>query len=346
MTTNDPKRLCLATSSSSSDKNQPQNSNQSAVPGPVPTYRPPGQPTTHINPKIFRPGDMTRLREEQKETRHKDSLCQLCSSANRDVYHHHFSTQQLRDFSSKYRSLGTFNCPICKKEEPIELPTNVTRRLLLSSSTLFNIWENPNLKVDSHFEMEAVVGGRVRDLTRALDKLYLRDKPNRLEIIAVCTINNIGDGQSPDQIMAEMKEMKDLLAEHSQLYQHDPPSFVSFATCILPPKFCSFSVPDKVSELRDWVPRPNFVNRAEAIENTNKMIKELNGQEGLEYPGLHLWGMKYYKSGFKQHKYDTRPGSTQICRESEVGRKLHFTPEIKLKIISSIQSIFANNSKV
>jgi hypothetical protein len=40
---------------------------------------------------------------------------------------------------------------------------------------------------DTHFKMVAAVGGRVRDLNRALDKLYMRDKPNRLDIIAVCS---------------------------------------------------------------------------------------------------------------------------------------------------------------
>jgi hypothetical protein len=289
---------------------------------------------------------MITVREEQQEARNRDTLCQLCSSAWRDVCHHHFSTQQLREFSAKYRSLGTFNCPICKTEEPVELPTNVTRRLLLSSSTLFNVWENPNLNVDTHFEMEAVVGGRVRDLTRALDKLYLRDKPNRLEIIAVCSINNIGDGQSPDQIIAEMQEMKDLLSEHSKDYHHDPPSFVTFATCILPPKYCAFAVPDNVPELREWVPRPNFVNRAENIENLNKAIQKMNAKEGLEYPGLHLWGMKYMKSGKRQHKFDTRAGTAKVWRETEVRRKLHFTADIKLRIMTSIQKIFTNNAKV
>ena len=148
----------------------------------------------------------------------------------------------------------------------------------MSCSTLFNVWENPNLNVDTPFEMEAVVGGRVRDLTRALDKRYLRDKPNRLDIIAVCSIKHIGDGKSSDQIIAEMK---DLLSEHSKVYQHDPPSFVTFATCILPPKYCAFAVPDNVPELREWVPRPNFVNRAETIENLNQAIKQMNEKEGL-----------------------------------------------------------------
>ena len=292
---------------------------------------------------------MTRIREEQKEARHKDSLCTLCSSDTREVFHHHFSTQQLRDFSAKYRSLGTFTCPICKMEEPVELPTNTTRRLLLSSSTLFNIWEDPNLKVDTHFEMEAVVGGRVRDLTRVLDRLYLRDKPNRLDIVAVCTINNIGEGQPPEDIIAEMQEMKNLLAEHSRLYKHEPPSYVSFATCILPPKFCSFQIPTNQAnapDLTEWIPPPNFVNRSQDIETLNKHIKDMNQKEKLDYLGLHMWGMRYPKSGNKQHKFDTNPGTAKIWRETQVRKKLHFTPEIKLKIVSSILNIFHHNSMV
>jgi hypothetical protein len=152
----------------------------------------------------------------------------------------------------------------------------VTRRVLLSSSTLFNIWEDANLTVDNHFEMEAVVGGRVRDLTRVLDRKYLCDKPNRLEVILVCSINSIGDGQAPEDIIEEIKEKKELVEEHSKLYSHEPQSTLSIATCIQPPKFCSFYLPPKATDLGNWIPPPTFVNRAEQIGNMNKMIKELN----------------------------------------------------------------------
>ena len=72
------------------------------------------------------------------------------------------------------RDFGTFNCTTCKKEEPVEMPFNVTRRLVLSESTLYmcivyNMWDYSEQKVDQHFEKEAIVGGRVRDITRALD---------------------------------------------------------------------------------------------------------------------------------------------------------------------------------
>ena len=344
MTTQPTKVPRLSSTSSDSDP-QPQSSTQSAVPGPTPTSRPAGQPITLVNPKVIRPGDITRIREEQKESKNRDRICPLCSSRNTEVYHHHFSTQQIREFAMKYGSLGTFTCPICKTEESVEVPTNVTRRVLLSSSTLFNIWEDSNLTVDNHFEMEAVVGGRVRDLTRVLDRMYLCDKPNRLEVILVCSINNIGDGQAPEDIIEEMKEMKELVEEHSKLYRHDPPSTVSIATCIQPPKFCSFYLPPKATDLGDWIPPNTFLNRAEQIGSLNKLIKEMNEEAGLAYPALHMYGMKYFKSGTKQHKFDTRPGSTRIWRENEVRRKLHFTKEVKQKIVSHIMSIIVRNSQ-
>ena len=278
-----------------------------------------------------------------KEARHKDSLCTLCSTKNRPLYHPHFSTQQLREFALKFRTTGSFSCTICKKEETAELPTNITRKLVLSDSTLYNIWENPDLKVTEHFEMEAIVGGRVHDLTRALDQLYL-DKPNRLEIIAVVAINNIGDGQSADSIMKDIRVMKRLVADHSKLYGHNPPSYVSFDTCLLPPKFTSFYVPKNVPNLTQWSPPASFQNYATNIEALNVMIVALNTKDKLSFVGLHLLGMKYFKSGTKQHKFDTVPGVKRIWRESEVFRKLHFVPEQKLKIVEYIMKRFQDNS--
>ena len=321
-----------------------QSSNQSAVPGPTDTTRPVGLTAPHINPQLVRSGDMTRVGEEIREARHKDSFCRLCSSKRRAVHHPHFSTQEMREFALKFRTTGTFSCPICKQEEPAELPSNNTRRVVLSSSTLYNVWENHQLKVNHHFEMEAIVGGRVHDMTRALDKLYL-DKPNRLEIIVVATINNIGDGQSADSIMEDIKYMKRLVAEHSELYKHDPPSWVSFATCLLPPKFTSFHVPPEAPNLAQWLPPATFVNYADTIEALNAMIINMNNQDGLRFVGMHLQGMKYFKSGTKQHKFDTLPGAKRIWREPQVFKKLHFTQEHKLKIIGYVMKCFEDNSK-
>ena len=92
----------------------------------------------------------------------------------------------------------------------------------------------------------------------------------------------------------------------------------------------------------DWIPPSTFLNRSAQVDTLNKLIKELTEGAGLAYPALHMFGMKYFKSGTKQH---TKSGSARIWREKEVRRKLHFTKEIKQKIVSHIMSIFAHNSQ-
>ena len=334
------KSSSLAASTSISTKH---NSNQSVVPGTGTKHRPSGL-KPHVNPKMLASArDMHRVREEMSEARHRDSFCHLCSEEG-DVFHPHFSTQYMRQFSTQYRSGNTYHCPICKKEEPVELPENTTRRVILSSSILYNVWEQPTLQVDKHVEMEAIVGGRVRDLTRALRFLYL-SQPHRLEIIAMVSINNIGEGQEPQMIIQEMNFMKELVSDHSKLHGHNPPSYVSFATCILPPKYCSFYLPQDAPDLAEWIPAANFVNRADKIGTLNQKIMEMNARDNLQFVGLHMLGMKYFKSGTKQHKFDTKVGAKQIWREKEVFRKLHFTQEIKVKIVGLAFNVFEKNAK-
>ena len=200
-----------------------------------------------INPKVFRSGDIPRVREETREGKYKDKLCTMCTSGRKPVHHHHFSTSHLRTFAMCWTE-GDFMCPVCHKLEPPMQPKEVTKRVILTSSTLFGVWEQHSLPtITQHLEIECIVGGRVRDLTRALKKnlLFLS---NRVEIVVVAGINNIGDGQQPNSIVQEMKEMKEVVKQHSQENGHNPPSYVSFSTIILPPTFCSFAVPKDVPE--------------------------------------------------------------------------------------------------
>ena len=161
----------------------------------------------------------------------------------------------------------------------------------------------------------------------------------------VVSINNFGDGQSANSIMKDFAYMKQLVAEHSLHYGHSPPSYVFILTCMLPPKYTSFNIPPPAPHLRMWAPPHNFVNHAPTIEALNTMITDQDKKDKVRYVGLHLLGMKYFKSGNKQHKFDTAPGAKQNLRETEVFRKLHFTQEQKLKIVKYIIKCFEDNSK-
>ena len=72
---------------------------------------------------------------------------------------------------------------------------------------------------------------------------------------------------------------------------------------------------------------------------------ELNKVDNLNEVKLDHQGVKMFKSGTVQHKFDTKPGAKQIWREREVFRKLHFTMENKVKILSYVCSCFRGNMK-
>ena len=56
-------------------------------------------------------------------------------------------------------------------------------------------------------------------------------------------------------------------------------------------------------------------------------------------------GVKIFKSGTVQHKFDNKEGATPVWREQEVFRKLHFSREIKVKIVEYITKCFICNSE-
>ena len=171
----------------------------------------------------------------------------------------------------------------------------------------------------------------------------LLDHGNRLEIIVIAGINNIGKNDHPDIIMHEFKEMKEIVQEHSEQNNHNPPSTVSISTLILPLKYCSFNVPDD-PVLAEWEPGPGFKDKYQDIKKVNLAIKAMNEDDNLSWLNLHMQGVKILKSG-PQHKYDTRPGATRIWREQEVAKKLHFTMENKLKIMQYLQKTFKSNAR-
>ena len=311
----------------------------------TPAQQPGKAPRAHINPAVFQfqSGDIARLSEETREAEYRDKPCSYCSSTSTVVRHHHFSTMEQRAFARKWTK-GDFMCPVCQKLEPTIQSCNTTKKLVLTDSTLYGVWNNPIMpKKSEHLEFECIVGARVKDLTRALVKNVLKYS-NRLEIIVIAGINNVGKNDDARSTMDEFREMKEVVKEHSRKHNHDPPSYLAISTLILPPKFCSFSVPVNVPELADWVPRPGFKDRYKTIKEINLGIKAMNEEEQLSWLNLHMQGVKILKSG-PQHKYDTKPGSKAIWREKEVFRKLHFTMENKMKIVVYMQKTFKNNAK-
>ena len=208
------------------------------------------------NPSIVRPDEVSAALEENA---YGDRLCRVCSDADHRVYHHHVSTQHIRSFACEYQKGYIFYCIMCKSSESTVRPQS--RKIILTSSTLFNVWTYQELKLDIHIEMESIVGGRVRDLTRALIMSYL-GLPERLEIIVIAGLNNIGEGQAAEEIVEELRELKEVVKNHSVVNGHSEPGIVSISTLLYAPKFCALDNPAP-----NRVPPLSFINRRNVMDH-------------------------------------------------------------------------------
>ena len=135
-----------------------------------------GQGRVLVNPKKFNPAERSRLAEELREKKYRDKMCNMCSEVNLPIYHHHFSSTDIRRMSNS-ESSKSYMCCVCKDLEPVNIPAAETRRVVLADSTLYGVWDKmPPSKV--HYDIDTIVGGKVRDMTIALRRNYLH-VPNR-----------------------------------------------------------------------------------------------------------------------------------------------------------------------
>ena len=277
------------------------------------------------NPGAVKPEEIHEIREEQV---YADTRCRLCSDSGLEIKHHHVSSQAVRDLAGSFQGGYLFQCIMCRKDESIVRPS--TRKLLLTDSSMYNVWKYHEMQLLDHMDMETIVGGRVRDLTRALMMQYLK-YPERLEIILIAGLNNVGEGQSAPDILDELCELKETVKAHSMKHKHEEPSVVSIATVLYAPRFCALDIPKNFPE---WFPPAGFINRRNTIECLNAAIAALNKSDKVNYINLHFEGIKICKKeGTKMHKHQpVQP----VWRELQVRRKLHLTPKYKVKLMGRV----------
>ena len=58
-------------------------------------------------------------------------------------------------------------CPICKELESVTILATETRRVVMADSTFYGIWDHKLPANTEHFDMDSIVGGKVKDMTRA-----------------------------------------------------------------------------------------------------------------------------------------------------------------------------------
>ena len=129
-----------------------------------------------------------------------------------------------------------------------------------------------------------------------------------------------------------------MVKNHFVENDHSEPGIVSIRPLLYVPNFCALDNPAP-----NWVPPPAFINRRADIEKVNAAISELNKAEGINYLNLHYEGTRQVKgSGLTMHRHNT---VTPIWRETEVRRKLHLTPQYKVKVVNRAATLFSGGLK-
>ena len=299
--------------------------------------------------------EMKRKIELYREVPDGVAECAICSDEQEKRLHYHYSSNQSIKSRMLYeqRQCNWF-CSICFSYEPVDFIRTQTRRVVLTDTSLYGVWrhELPRAKDLVHFDIESIVGGRIQDLTTALKKGYLTQFPARIEIIVLGGLENIGDGDTPDQIIGFMDVMKKAVKDHSDRLGHNPPSYVSFCTLPIAPKYCSLYVPSGPSfeqqAAKEWIPPPTFVNRYEEVKKLNDMIIKKNKEDNRDLQNVRVdyMGVKRPSNGKGkyQHKWDNKVDAVPWWAEVEVFEKVHFTMYYKLKLVDKISKCFKENA--
>ena len=82
------------------------------------------------------------------------------------------------------------------------------------------------------------------------------------------------------------------------------------------------------------------------IKKLNDLIIKLTAEDGLHTVRLDYQGVKRFKSGTMQHKFDTKANCKKVWREESVFKKLHLTMENKSKVLEYITCCFKNNKDI
>ena len=108
-----------------------------------------------------------------QEVKCRNAKCVLCSRLNSaggsEVRHHHVSSQWTREVEEEVEK-DTFICLLCKELEPTKFASR-RRKLILTRSTLYSVWIAHDFRAPFHMDMETIVGGQFRDMTRVLKSM-------------------------------------------------------------------------------------------------------------------------------------------------------------------------------
>ena len=261
--------------------------------------------------------------------------CKICSyKQTRDrtpvpIYHHHWSTRQVRvlqgvEYSSRNRK---YLCPSCVETHLVAMPYGLD--ICLSDSTLHNFHQPRDPGVicppdSSHVDWVTIPGAKVEDLLVAWRAEYSRvSRPMR--VLLVAGLNDLIKGGDFESLTRDIKRFQDNVSHQNNFH---PGKSNSFAVAPLLP------APKLVWYTDNGPTSSTYVNRIEEMTRINEWIQTFNMKNGIhQVPRFHTMGIRTSKRKvegkmvtFKTHRWNEWRASEQV------EDKLHVVDKVRVKM--------------
>ena len=222
--------------------------------------------------------------------------CGLCSytqpypAEQVPIYHHHFSSLQLREITGVEASGEGYLCPSCKSRHRPYTEDRI--KLVVGDSTVHEFFA-PKGYTASHYKGDLVhvdyltiEGGYIHELLDVFRLEYEHHKQAKpLDVVLVAGYADLLRGYGRDFIYDGFRHFTErVLAVGAKIAPHSK-STVAIASMMYPPKLAWF---------RDNGPEPlNYHNQREKIDWLNGKIDKINLNNAVPYyPGLHTYGIR------------------------------------------------------
>ena len=312
---------------------------------PHPYRQPEGQGRAEAGPRNHQ-----HLRGPRDGSHHQQK-CLICSYSQSDrqlrapVFHRHFSSLRLREFTGIESSGSSYLCPSCKSHHrPYPEPRT---KIIVSDSTLHEFFAPPDhassikqYKGDiMHVDYITIPGAKIETLINAFCLDYVtRPHPRALDVVLVAGYNDLLAGSSKQELMT---------------------SFAKFTATVLNARPANSELRNTVvvGELMyapqlTWfddngpLPPNHGGNKLYQLEWLNEAILALNLDNGItEYHRLYKYGIRNYTRKNKdmfgnQHHRKIKKHRFEHWREQDPSRMLHLTNEQRYKMGAAINKYF------
>ena len=311
----------------------------------------------HNQQQHVRDHDRDHDRTGQPQVRSRELIssrkkCMICSftqpypAEQVPVYHRHFSSLRLREYTGIEGTNTAYLCPSCKSHHSPYPDARV--KIVVSGSTLHQFFAPPEDTCHTatqysgdiqHCDYITIPRACIEDLIHAFRLDYDQEWQTKpLDVVMVAGYNDLAKGYGREFINHGFKEFSNVVLQQGNRSHPLTPNTVAIASLMYPPQLAWY--PDNGRE------PAGYVNQMEKIHWLNYKINQLNLANNVpHYPRFHTYGVRTATRRWidvygQEHHRNIKMHRWEHWREAEPTQMLHLNNERRFKMGAAVNSYF------